>query len=63
MVRNDSVVLGKLADRQWLLTHNRGDVEATAALREWLDHKASNIPTMSVDKRPDAGPCPMPGRS
>jgi len=30
--------------RAWLLTYNQGDVEATLAIREWLEHEGALLP-------------------
>jgi len=32
--------------RRWLLTYNQGDVEATLAIRDWLEHQGAELPTM-----------------
>jgi predicted RecB family nuclease len=32
--------------RWWLLTYNQGDVEATLAIRDWLEHQGAELPTM-----------------
>jgi predicted RecB family nuclease len=36
MVRYDAAAAGDDGARQWLLNYNRGDVQATLALREWM---------------------------
>ncbi len=44
--------------QQWILDYNEDDVRATAALREWLDQRASSLPSIE-DAVPD-GPAPHP---
>lgn len=49
MLRYDMAVTADDEDardtaREWLLTYNRGDVEATLALRNWLEAQATEIP-------------------
>jgi predicted RecB family nuclease len=34
------------AARSWLLTYNRGDVEATLAIRDWLEAVGENLPSI-----------------
>lgn len=40
------------AARQWLLDYNRGDVEATAALRDWLDTEGLSLPGIETVQPP-----------
>ena len=37
-----------LKARKWLLNYNRGDVEATLALREWMDQERTTIPSIET---------------
>ena len=36
-MRYDLAAAGDEGSRRWLLDYNRGDVEATLAIREWMD--------------------------
>ena len=49
-VSRDDPVTARSA-RDWLLAYNRNDVEATQALREWLDQAATGCPPVE-----DLGP-------
>ena len=40
MIKHDLAVAGDDAARDWLLTYNRGDVEATLAVRDWMSTAA-----------------------
>jgi predicted RecB family nuclease len=56
MIRYDEAVgtggpAAAQAARDWLLAYNRNDVEATLALREWLDRAGSSLPSAA-----DLGP-------
>jgi len=44
IVRYDTAVAGDDQARDWLIAYNRNDTQATLALREWLDHSASECP-------------------
>ena len=39
--------------QRWILDYNEDDVRATAALREWLDQRASLLPSIEDAHRPD----------
>jgi predicted RecB family nuclease len=44
MVRYDAAAAGDQRAREWLLTYNKNDTQATLALREWLDDPAGDCP-------------------
>lgn len=43
MVRHDAAVQGDEAAREWLLSYNESDVQATLALRIWMSDEAANF--------------------
>jgi len=44
LVRYDAAAASDEQARDWLLAYNRNDTQATLALRDWLDHVASDCP-------------------
>jgi hypothetical protein len=44
MVKHDLAVRGNPEAMEWLLTYNRGDLEATRAVYIWMTDVASNYP-------------------
>jgi predicted RecB family nuclease len=49
--------------RQWLLTYNRGDVEATLALRNWLEGAAATIQGVEALEPAAIASTPVTGRT
>ena len=45
----------------WLLDYNRGDVEATLTLRDWMDREGENIPGIETVETSDLLPIPSEG--
>jgi len=52
MVRHAEAVAGDEAAREWLLTYNQSDVEATLAVREWLDGPGGRVPEVPTGPWP-----------
>lgn len=51
------------AARDWLLTYNRGDVQATLAIRDWLENAAAELPSISSAEPSDIDPAAVPRES
>ena len=53
MVKYD-IAVGAASDverdeaRDWLLTYNRGDVQATLAIRDWMERDPGSIPPIEA---------------
>lgn len=52
MVRHAEAVTGDQAARDWLLEYNRGDVEATLAVREWMTGPGQAVPEVPTGPWP-----------
>ena len=56
MVRHVEAMAGDEEARQWLLDYNRGDVEATRAVREWVSGPGQRVPEVRREAwRPSDG--------
>ena len=49
MVKHLEAVAGDEIARAWLLDYNRGDVEATKAVREWMDGAGMRVPVVPTE--------------
>ena len=50
MVIHRNAVAGDEEARHWLLEYNRGDVEATRAVREWMVGPGTNVPELDASR-------------
>ena len=54
-IDEDTGPAGRAAAQEWLLEYNEDDVRATAALRNWLDGPAKDLPSIEsagTEQRP-----------
>lgn len=66
MLRYDAAVgASSAADREearrWLLSYNRGDVEGTLAIRDWLERNHDSIPRIEAIDGPPPAAARIPG--
>ena len=47
MLRYAAAAAGDTGAWDWLITYNRNDTQATLALRDWLEHRASDCPSIA----------------
>ena len=51
MVRYTEAAAGSTVAQAWLTNYNRGDVEATLAIRDWLTHNRRSWPEIPTDSQ------------